>query len=224
MRFQYRIVALLATLLLLYALPLTAYADDMPDESVKGTITVEMKYDGKAVTGGTIVAYRVGQVQETDGNYSFVKTETMGTFEKPYDDVTSAALAEDIADYVEENNLTAYAVTKNSDGKAVFSNLEPGLYLVAQTEASAGYEPLKPFLVSVPMKEDGNDVYDVNADGKFQLQQESKTTTEKKPSGSTLPQTGQLNWPIPVLVVLGLVLFSVGWLLRFGRKKNGYEK
>lgn len=40
-----------------------------------------------------------------------------------------------------------------------------------------------------------------------------------------LPQTGQLNWPVPVLVVAGLVLFSAGWVMRFGKiRKNGYEK
>ena len=38
------------------------------------------------------------------------------------------------------------------------------------------------------------------------------------PQTGTLPQTGQLNWPIPVLVVLGLIFFSFGWFLRFGRK------
>ncbi len=37
-----------------------------------------------------------------------------------------------------------------------------------------------------------------------------------KTSGSNkrLPQTGQLNWPIPVLCIGGLVLFSCGWLIR----------
>lgn len=45
-----------------------------------------------------------------------------------------------------------------------------------------------------------------------------------KPADPTLPDTGQLNWPIPVLVVLGLILFSLGWVLRFGKKKDGHEK
>ena len=49
-------------------------------------------------------------------------------------------------------------------------------------------------------------------------------TTPTTPGKPNLPYTGQLNWPIPVLVVLGLVLFSAGWLLRFGKKKDSYEK
>lgn len=30
---------------------------------------------------------------------------------------------------------------------------------------------------------------------------------------SSLPQTGQLNWPVPVLAVSGVVLFAFGWAL-----------
>lgn len=33
-----------------------------------------------------------------------------------------------------------------------------------------------------------------------------------------LPNTGQLNWPIPVLVVLGLILFGFGWYLHQSRR------
>lgn len=214
---------------------LTTYAHEVPDGNRRGTVTVEMEYDSKAVTGGTLTAYRVGQIQEYDGNYSFAKTDVMASFTGSYDDIGSAALAENLAAFVKENQLSAYDTAKNQKGKAVFTNLELGLYLIVQTEASEGYEPLKPFLVSVPMNENGHYVYEINAEGKFQLHQEPKPTTPPKPSGSKpatpskpskslLPQTGQLNWPIPVLVVLGLCLFSFGWILRFGREKGSYEK
>ncbi len=36
----------------------------------------------------------------------------------------------------------------------------------------------------------------------------------------TLPQTGQLNWPVPVLTCAGLVLFVFGWTLRFTKKNE----
>ncbi len=36
-----------------------------------------------------------------------------------------------------------------------------------------------------------------------------------------LADTGQLNWPIPVFAVAGLLLFSIGWaVLNFGKKEN----
>lgn len=39
----------------------------------------------------------------------------------------------------------------------------------------------------------------------------------------TLPQTGQLNWPVPVLAAFGLCLIAAGWALRCGgqRKHHG---
>ena len=40
---------------------------------------------------------------------------------------------------------------------------------------------------------------------------------------SLLPQTGQLNWPVPVLTVAGLGLFLAGWLLRFGRQGKHHD-
>lgn len=48
--------------------------------------------------------------------------------------------------------------------------------------------------------------------------------TPDEPSEPKLPQTGQLNWPIPVLTVSGLVLFSIGWRLYFVRKKDESEE
>lgn len=41
------------------------------------------------------------------------------------------------------------------------------------------------------------------------------------PEGPTLIQTGQLNWPVPVLTAAGILLFVVGWLIYHrGRKCN----
>lgn len=44
-------------------------------------------------------------------------------------------------------------------------------------------------------------------------------TTAVTPTDPTLPQTGTLNWPIPVMTVAGLLLVGLGWYL-FSRKKE----
>lgn len=44
------------------------------------------------------------------------------------------------------------------------------------------------------------------------------TNTYGSTTGSKLPQTGQLTWPIPIMTISGMVLFAVGWWLCFGRK------
>lgn len=38
-----------------------------------------------------------------------------------------------------------------------------------------------------------------------------------------LPQTGQLNWPVPMMAIAGLLIFAFGWSLRFGQKRDSYE-
>lgn len=44
--------------------------------------------------------------------------------------------------------------------------------------------------------------------------------THTPPPGDTLIQTGQLNWPVPVLAVSGLLLMAGGLVLRSSGKKN----
>ncbi len=58
---------------------------------------------------------------------------------------------------------------------------------------------------------------------KSERPQEEGTT--KPPEGETeedkLVQTGQLNWPVPVCAIAGLLIFSIGWaVLNFGRKES----
>ncbi len=234
MRYRNRIAAVLMCILLLCGLHMTLYAQE-PQE-IKGKITVKMKYDGKAVTGGALTVYRVGEAAEENGDFTFFKTADMGDFSEEFDDISDPKLAQDVAAFVQSKNLSAYAAAKNQEGKAVFTNLDLGLYLVVQTESSEGYEPLKPFMFSVPMNIDGHYTYEINAEGKIQVPQGQNPSAPfdpnapsdpstpgdpnapLKPTEETLPQTGQRNLPIPMLAASGLLLFTVGWLLRFGRK------
>lgn len=45
------------------------------------------------------------------------------------------------------------------------------------------------------------------------------TPSPSNPGGSTLIQTGQLNWPVPVLAVAGVVLFLTGWVIYYRSRK-----
>lgn len=227
MRLQKRFAALLLALLLLCALSATAYAHEVPDTSRKGSVSVTMTYEGDPVPGGTLTLYRVGVVAEEDGNYSFVLTGDFTGSNADLTDISSKDLAEGLKQYAEDRGLTGTPEEIGADGKAAFSNLELGLYLLVQTEAADGYEAVVPFLVTVPMKEDGVYLYDVEASPKAELKRELEPIpappSPPTPTGPTLPQTGQLNWPIPVLTVSGLCLFAVGWAVRFGPKRNRYE-
>ncbi|MDY2814374.1 MAG: LPXTG cell wall anchor domain-containing protein [Dorea sp.] len=37
---------------------------------------------------------------------------------------------------------------------------------------------------------------------------------------SKLPQTGQLNWPVPVMAMSGMLLFMIGWSMYRGKNAD----
>ena len=215
---QRKWIAVLLAALVLVVMPMRAQAHDVPDLSRKGSITVTVRMGETPVSGGSLTLYRVGEIAEDDGNFSFALTEAFAASGVSLDDLSAPELAETLAEYA--GNTSGVTKTIGTDGSAAFTELELGLYLAVQTEAAPGYSRLAPFLVSVPYMEDGAYQYDVDAAVKGELEKEPTPTEPEKPSDPTLPDTGQLNWPIPVLAALGVLLFAAGWWL-FARKKKG---
>lgn len=228
MRLQKRLTVLILSVLLLCTFGITAYAHDIPDVTRKGSVSVTMTYGKQSVAGGSLTLYRVGAVVSQDGNASFVLTGDFTDSGADLSNLTDESLANQLAEYAEARNLTGEKAEIGSGGTVSFTGLDLGLYLLVQEEAADGYQAVAPFLVCVPMRDNGSYCYDVDASPKVELEKKPvpPPTSEKpeKPDDPTLPQTGQLNWPIPVLVVLGLMLFSAGWGLYLGKKRGRYEK
>ena len=215
---KYFISGLLALLLLL-GLPLSAAAHPVPDESRNGhcSITVSMTYKGKAVRGGKLALYKVGDVVENDGNYSFVPVEAIRGDIPEFGDIESPELAGKLAKLEKQlTPVTADPVTVGKDGKATFSNLTFGLYLVVQKTAASGYRKIAPFLVSVPYLYRDEYQYELTSQPKTDLEQEVKPTSPPSSGGGggKLPQTGQLWWPVPLLICAGLGCIAVGLFRR----------
>lgn len=209
----------LLALLLLLGLPLSAAAHAVPDESRNGhcSITVSMTYKGKAVRGGKLALYKVGDVAENDGNYSFVPVEAIRGDIPEFGDTQSPELAGKLAKLEKKlTPVTADPVTVGKDGKATFSNLTFGLYLVVQKTAASGYRKIAPFLVSVPYLYRDEYQYELTSQPKTDLEQEVKPTAPPSSGGSggKLPQTGQLWWPVPLLICAGLGCIAVGLFRR----------
>ena len=136
----------------------------------------------------------------------------------------------------EAGSVEVDATAMISEGDVSFTDLTPGLYLVMQETLSEGNRKINPFLISIP---DAAGSYAVSAAPKngFEIPTPSPTTTPKpsvtpstpstpkspsSPSSgskSTLPQTGQLWWPVPVLCGSGLALIIGGFRLK--RKRVG---
>ena len=216
------LLSVLLALLLLLCLPLSASAHPVPDESQNGhcSITITMTYKGKAVPGGTLALYKVGDVHEDNGNYSFVPVDAIQSDISEFGNIESSDLPGKLAELEKElTSVTAKPVTIDKDGTATFPNLRFGLYLVVQKTAAFGYGNTAPFLVSVPYLYKGEYKYNVTSLPKTDLEREVEPTTPPSPGGSKLPQTGQLWWPVPVLICMGLGCIAVGLL----RRREGSE-
>lgn len=225
MKRKKQLSALLLTLFLCCAMVVTVYAHEVPDLSRTGSISIAMIYDGEAVGGGSLTFYQAASVRADNGDYSFVLTDEFAQSGVSLKNPTDKATAERLAEYVSSNHVAGMTEEIGEDGMLTVENLNPGLYLVIQKETVGGFESLKPFLVSIPMLEKGNYVYDVDASPKLEILKKTPSPTPATPDtpDSTLPQTGQLNWPVPVLTILGLGFFFLGWRLSFGGQGKKYE-
>lgn len=273
-----RLAAVLAALTLLVWCAAPAFALEVVDLSRTGSIKVSL-YDSEtseAVGGGTLTLYRVAKVQKDNANLSFVYTNGFEDCGVELGDLSEGELAGRLAEKIA---ATAESTTVEiSDlGVAEFGDLEVGLYLVVQTTAAENYNVINPFLVSVPIQENGSYVYDVDALPKVGTAAKKTPDTPDKPDtpdtpdtpdkpeeenpntpvapgpdnpdgwvlgangekiylnpeapspdnpngyvmgAHGLPQTGQLNWPIPVLAVTGVVLVAAGIKLKKGTRKD----
>lgn len=222
-----QILSLIAAALLLCSLSLTAFAHPVPDTTRTGSIHVTMQQDGAPVAGGSLTIYRVALLAEDDGNYSFALTDEFAPTGLGLEELQSATLAASFAQYAQDNAIPGRTQAIAADGTVTFET-ELGLYLVTQKEPAPGYNAVEPFLVAVPNLDGEDYVYDVDAGPKITLTTAptpvpTATPQPTTPPGPTLPQTGQLNWPVPLLAMLGLCLFVIGWGLRYGSRKDGHE-
>lgn len=238
------LTALALALCLAAGLALGASAHEAVNMDAQGSISVHMKYDGAAVPGGRMALYKVAAVAETDGDYSFAPTAAFAPGIARYaqlNGLTDFALDQQTLDapgdlpkwlysYTKIAGITAVEVKDiDQQGTVTFENLGVGLYLLAETSAASGYQAAEPFFVSLPTRDPETQayVYHVTADSKMEPLRPATPTpappetpaTPVPTQPPTLPQTGQLNWPVPVLAVLGLAAFSLGWLKY--KKGNG---
>ena len=210
--------ALFLSAVLLLALSVGALAHDVPDTTRTGSITMSLTCAEKEVSGGVFTLWRVGDIAEDDGNYSFVKTKAMEGYAGSLDDLEASGLAKDMAKYINDNGVKSVVSIYNDSGSVVFSAVEPGLYLIQQTKSSENYQNISPFIISVPQNKDGVYVYDVSAAPKMAKLAPPTPTPTPTPAGPKLPQTGQLNAPIPILAGLGVLCLIIGLALRLAKR------
>ena len=124
--------------------------------------------------GGELTLYQVASVKRTNGNLYFDYTGDFTGCGVVLGDLSDSTLADQLVKYLPAVPAIAAQQDVNEEGYANITKLPQGLYLVVQTEASHGYEAIKPFLVSIPLPDGDNWIYDVDATPKV---------------GATIPET-----------------------------------
>lgn len=149
------------------------HAARQPDYTKKGSVTVEIREsDGSSVGGGTLTVIPVAEAVYDNGDNIFVFNEgfagcglDLGRLDS---EISGASeLAEEFAAWTTEKKIAGTEKEINEAGRVVFNNLDLGLYLFIQNTPAEGYESVHPFLVTVPLKNGEELVYDVDASPKL---------------------------------------------------------
>jgi hypothetical protein len=227
-----RIWTVLVTLCLLFALTVNASAteaDPLPDLTRKGSLSFTMEVDGVPLDSGRLNLYHVATISRTSQQqYAFTLLDALAGAGATLDpeNLYDGAQAQRLLTCA-QTVFDSYLSKPIENGQVHFADLEAGLYLVWQRpeDASAGYDAIAPFLISIPKWQDGDYTFHVQAHPKVPIETEPTPPPPPPPSPPPdLPQTGQLNWPVPVMAMAGVTLLIVGWILCAGRKRCGHEK
>ena len=212
---------LIALLVLALCGSMTVMAMETPDVNRNGSLTLTMNWNGNPIHGGALTLVQVGEVSAVPGGFDFALIDQLAdSGVELAEKLNHPETAEALAELAMERELPTITAPIHN-GKAVFKDLRPGLYVVIQMEGQVteGFAPIRPFLTSLPRWENERYVYDTTADPKVPLETEpteppiTEPPTEPKPTEPNLPQTGQLNWPVPILVAMGLALLAAGWMM-----------
>lgn len=197
---------------------------ELVDPDAKGSISVEINSsDGKTLKG-TVAIYQAAELISDDTGFHFVWTDDFaGCTEDIYNmsgtltDSQSKTIATKLDAIINQNSLKPLKVINvQSGGEAYFGNLPVGLYIIKQTKSQKGYDAIDPFVVTVPLlNADGTLTYDVDAQPKAGIATKEKTKDTPK-KDKKLPQTGQLWWPVWILLAAGSICLTAGIIRKRG--------
>lgn len=175
LRHRLAAVLLAVCLVVCYALPAFATSANLVSGRL-GSIHVRLydTHNDVPLRGGELALYQVATVKRSGGSLSYAYTGDFTGCGVPLGDLSDSTLADRLAKYLPTVPAIAAQQNVDEDGYADFTKLPQGLYLVMQTEASHGYEAIKPFLVSIPLPDGDSWIYDVDATPKV---------------GATIPET-----------------------------------
>lgn len=189
-----------------------------------------------------VTIYQIATMKYQGSDLQYVYTDDWKELTADLSKETSEEEILKMRDLAQSKNLAGIEKASDKDGNVCYTDLPQGVYLVVQTNQVEHFSVFEPFLVYLPCIEENHWKYDVTAEPKIVYQvrsgrrdpnkpeptpspvPEGPVTPPKEDTPPKLPQTGQLNWPIPILFVAGAFLVSAGIIVRLaGRKEDEKE-
>lgn len=166
------------------------------DISRIGSITFRITSGYEHVPGGNMLLMKVADLQyvAADGHYEYRFVWLPEIADIPLDprDAGSYEYARQVYDLAQDRGLPVRERQIDANGVTSFRELSTGMYLFWQTVPAEGFQTIAPFIVTLPMKEDGVYVYDIDASPKPSVIPESTTApvpTTEPPVTTTEPST-----------------------------------
>jgi len=117
------------------------------------TLTVVMQYNDRPLRGIDVAVCLVADMREEHGVISFAATPAFSGARADFTNLTAErnlALATSLHAYAAANDFARTRNVTDAQGRAVFTGLPAGLYLVAQVESGDSEYIIDPYLAMVP--------------------------------------------------------------------------
>ncbi len=185
-------------------------------------------YDGEAQNGSIAFDFNTGSVQVTGGAVELRQVayydlesnrvlfcEGWEDCGLSVDELLGDQAAEKLYSFAKAKDLPARTVEVGADGTAKAEDLPMGVWLVSQDTPFDGCLPLLPSVITIPMMGDDGWIFAVEGAPKVEpLVPETTLPSHTEPTPPDLPPTGQVNWPLPLMVLGGCFLILLGICLR----------
>ena len=170
---------------------------DNPDENRQGTLTVTLFYEEEkiAVEGAGLEFIEVANLKFSEGqvSYSLLPDFAESSLKLEGMKASEALLAaKKLQALCQQKGKTGFSARTDENGKALFENLKPGMYLIWQSSSektAKRFEKIDPYLVSVPQGEkiSGKMVWDYEVKTLPKVELVLKNTPESEPPRQNQP-------------------------------------
>ena len=190
---------------------------DSPDENRQGTLTVTLFYEEEktAVEGAGLEFIEVADLKFSEGqvSYSLLPDFAESSLKLEGMKASEALLAaKKLQALCQQKGKTGFSARTDENGKALFENLKPGMYLIWQSSSektAKRFEKIDPYLVSVPQGEkiSGKMVWDYEVKTLPKVELVLKNTPESEPPRQSQPlkkvKTGDETKIVAYLLLAG---------------------